>query len=80
MSLRDTINPRGPLGYRPDVDGLRAIAVLSAMLFHLNKLLLPGGFLGVDVFLVISGFLIAHNILQEVERGQFSLAEFYRRR
>lgn len=67
-------------GYRPDVDGLRAVAVLSVLLFHLNKLVLPGGFLGVDIFFVISGFLITRNILQDVERGQFSIAEFYRRR
>lgn len=66
--------------YRPDVDGLRAVAVLSVIVFHLNKPLLPGGFLGVDVFFVISGFLITRNILQEMERGTFSIAEFYRRR
>ena len=66
--------------YRPDVDGLRAIAVLSVMAFHIYRPLLPGGFLGVDVFFVISGFLITRNILGDINRGGFSLAEFYRRR
>jgi len=67
-------------GYRPDVDGLRAIAVLSVMLFHINNVLLPGGFVGVDVFFVISGFLITRNILQDLEQGRFSIVDFYRRR
>ena len=66
--------------YRPDVDGLRAIAVLSVILYHFDKALLPGGFVGVDVFFVISGFLITRNIAQDVERGTFSVLEFYRRR
>ncbi len=66
--------------YRPDVDGLRAIAVLSVILFHIDEALLPGGFVGVDVFFVISGFLISRNLLSEIEGGRFSLLEFYRRR
>ncbi len=66
--------------YRPDVDGLRAIAVLSVILFHIDKALLPGGFVGVDVFFVISGFLISRNLLSEIEGERFSLLEFYRRR
>ena len=66
--------------YRPDIDGLRAIAVLAVIFFHLNESLLPGGFVGVDVFFVISGFLITRNILREIECGAFSLLEFYRRR
>lgn len=66
--------------YRPDIDGLRAIAVLSVIVFHINKSLLPGGFVGVDIFFVISGFLITSNILQEIKRGHFSIIEFYRRR
>jgi peptidoglycan/LPS O-acetylase OafA/YrhL len=66
--------------YRPDVDGLRAVAVLSVIFYHLYKPLLPGGFLGVDIFFVISGYLITRNIIQGVERGTFSIREFYRRR
>lgn len=66
--------------YRPDIDGLRAVAVLSVILFHIKERLLPGGFVGVDVFFVISGFLISLHIFQELEGGRFSLVEFYRRR
>ena len=66
--------------YRPDIDGLRAIAVLSVMLFHARDTALPGGFVGVDIFFVISGYLISKHIATEADAGRFSLAEFYRRR
>lgn len=66
--------------YRRDIDGLRGVAVLSVILFHIDASLLPGGFVGVDIFFVISGHLITLHILGEVEQGRFSLAEFYRRR
>jgi peptidoglycan/LPS O-acetylase OafA/YrhL len=70
-----------PLGnYRPDIDGLRAVAVLSVIVFHIWKESLPGGFVGVDIFFVISGFLITRNILIDLERGKFSILDFYRRR
>ena len=49
--------------YRPDIDGLRALAVLAVVLFHLSPTLLPNGFLGVDIFFVISGFLITTILL-----------------
>lgn len=69
-----------PGDYRRDVDGLRAIAVLSVMVFHARDTLLAGGFLGVDIFFVISGYLISKHIAQEVAAGRFSMREFYRRR
>jgi peptidoglycan/LPS O-acetylase OafA/YrhL len=67
-------------GYRKDIDGLRAIAVLSVVIFHIYHKLLPGGFLGVDVFFVISGFLITSTIYKEIDRGEFSFSTFYVRR
>ncbi|WP_417490884.1 acyltransferase family protein [Maricaulis sp.] len=67
-------------GYRADIDGLRALAVLSVVLFHIDKSWVPGGFIGVDIFFVISGFLITGNIAQEITRGTFKITEFYRRR
>lgn len=65
--------------YRADIDGLRAIAVLSVVTFHLH-LDVSGGFVGVDIFFVISGFLISRIIFTEVDGGNFSIARFYERR
>jgi peptidoglycan/LPS O-acetylase OafA/YrhL len=62
------------------VDALRALAVLPVVIFHLNPSWLPGGYLGVDIFFVISGFLITRIILHEVKEGSFSFAGFYARR
>lgn len=69
-----------PLTYRPDIDGLRAIAVLAVVVFHAFPGQLPGGFFGVDVFFVISGYLITTLILGGIERHTFSIADFYQRR
>src|SRR5215471_8741221 len=66
--------------YRPDVDGLRALAVLAVILFHAFPKVLPGGFAGVDIFFVISGYLITQIILSDLEKQQFTLANFYARR
>lgn len=66
--------------YRADIDGLRAVAVLAVIIYHINPEYLPGGFVGVDVFFVISGYLISLYIFKELDRGKFSLSEFYRRR
>jgi peptidoglycan/LPS O-acetylase OafA/YrhL len=66
--------------YRPDIDGLRALAVLAVIGFHASAASVPGGFAGVDIFFVISGFLITDLIAREMEQGKFSLAEFYNRR
>ena len=66
--------------YRSDIDGLRAVAVIAVLLHHLNTSLLPGGFVGVDIFFVISGFLITSQVYSEVRRNAFSLKGFYQRR
>ena len=66
--------------YRPDVDGLRALAVVAVLFFHAFPARLPGGFVGVDVFFVISGYLISGIILEALAAGRFSYAGFYARR
>ncbi len=66
--------------YRPDIDGLRAVAVLSVVAFHAFPAWMKGGFIGVDVFFVISGFLISTIIFENLDKGTFSFAEFYARR
>lgn len=68
------------LDYRPDINGLRGVAVLAVIFYHLNPRYLPGGFAGVDIFFVISGFLITGIIRRELEDGNFSFWEFYARR
>ncbi len=66
--------------YRADIDGLRAIAVSAVIIFHLNPNWLSGGFIGVDIFFVISGFVITRQIRSEIYNNQFSIKNFYLRR
>ena len=66
--------------YRPDIDGLRAIAVLAVLIYHYRVLRLPGGFVGVDVFFVISGYLITGNLFQGITTSGLSIKDFYNRR
>ena len=66
--------------YRPEIDGLRALAVLPVIFFHAGSPIWTGGYIGVDVFFVISGYLITGILLRELEDGRFSLLKFYERR
>ena len=65
------------LRYRAEIDGLRAIAVIPVILFHAGFKVFSGGFVGVDVFFVISGYLITNIIISEMKEGRFSLLHFY---
>src|SRR5450755_4354665 len=69
-----------PTLYRADIDGLRAVAVMAVIIFHTFPQILPGGFVGVDIFFVISGYLITQIILSDLVDGKFSIASFYARR
>ncbi len=84
MRAPDTGTPAAPahrpIRYRPDIDGLRALAILPVLFYHLRVPYFTGGYAGVDVFFVISGFLITSNIRSELEAGTFSVASFYERR
>src|SRR4051812_518734 len=68
------------MNYRREIDGLRALAVIPVMLFHAGFAAFHGGFVGVDVFFVISGYLITTIIVWELEQGCFSIVNFYERR
>jgi len=78
--LPTTSTAHSHVSYRPDIDGLRAIAVLSVVAFHAFPDVLKGGFVGVDVFFVISGFLISKIIFGSLEHDRFSILDFYSRR
>ena len=66
--------------HRPEIDGLRAFAVMPVILYHAGFSAFSGGFIGVDIFFVISGYLITLLILQALSRGDFSIRQFYARR
>ncbi|NMZ05730.1 acyltransferase [Pseudomonas proteolytica] len=68
------------LSYRPDIDGLRAFAIISVVLYHAFPAYMRGGFIGVDIFFVISGYLISSIIFKGLESGNFSFLDFYKRR
>ena len=68
------------IAYRPEIDGLRAVAVLSVIIFHAGVESMSGGFIGVDVFFVISGFLITRIVLKSIDNQSFSFSDFYARR
>src|SRR5687768_17256714 len=81
MTRRADSADRRDRDFRPDIEGLRAVAVLSVMVYHVAPRLLPGGFVGVDIFFVISGFLITSHLASEhVRTGSISLPRFYARR
>src|SRR5271170_3212620 len=71
---------RTALKYRPDIDWLRAIAVLSVLAFHIRLRGIHGGFVGVDVFFVISGYLISSIVFTEIAKSRYSVIGFYERR
>ncbi len=73
-------DPLKTANYRTDVDGLRALAVIAVVLFHAFPGQFPGGFIGVDIFFVISGFLIAGILIRQIQSNNFSFYDFYSRR
>jgi len=80
MGLRQIASSLHSGTYRPDIDGIRAIAVVSVIISHGFPTLLPGGFVGVDIFFVLSGYLISSILIKSIQAGNFSILHFYDRR
>jgi peptidoglycan/LPS O-acetylase OafA/YrhL len=80
VTTSDAIPRQGRIKYRADIDGLRAVAVLSVLGFHMELAAFHGGFVGVDVFFVISGYLISAIVFSEIADGSYSIKSFYERR
>jgi len=78
--MNETNPQTAAVKYRPDIDGLRAVAILSVMAFHIWPWRVSGGFIGVDVFFVISGYLISSILFSEIASNRFSVLAFYERR
>ena len=68
------------ISYRPEIDGLRAISILPVVFYHANYKFFSGGYIGVDIFFVVSGFLISSLIIKQLKNNTFSISEFYYRR
>src|SRR6267142_892213 len=79
-AMDKALSGRTALKYRADIDGLRAIAVLSVLAFHIRLRGIQGGFVGVDVFFVISGYLISSIVFTEIAESRYSVIGFYERR
>jgi peptidoglycan/LPS O-acetylase OafA/YrhL len=80
LTARLSLSTRHPNKYRPEIDGLRALSVLVVLGFHLGISSFRGGYIGVDVFFVISGYLITGIVIDDIDGNNFSLANFYVRR
>src|SRR5258706_5482954 len=76
----DAAAPAAKMAYRADVDGLRAVAVLPVLLYHSGFSVFSGGYVGVDIFFVISGFVITSKLIEDMESGKYSISGFYVRR
>jgi len=79
-NMKAPLSNKSSLNYRPDIDGLRAVAVLSVLACHIKLPRMAGGFVGVDVFFVISGYLISSIVFAEIAASRFSILSFYERR
>ena len=80
INMELLVAPKKQVAYRADIDGLRAVAVALVVLSHLGIPHVQGGFVGVDIFFVISGYLITGNIARDIAKGKFSIVNFYERR